>query len=189
MRARTSVSLLSGDATEQVSLKKRQRQGQLLDGIAGLQACRVGIKAFGTSHHQTPEHSKLCQEARPIPPAGLIRYLHRRGNAMPDAKTICLAMARWNIIVVPEETSIKIVPSGVKCPEASRRAGPSRAHAAACMSPSFRICLSAWSSDIHALSISVSISSRVITSGGEMIIRSPTWRITRLFAKHRSRQI
>ena len=57
------------------------------------------------------------------------------------------------------------------------------------MSPSSVTCRAASSSEVQARSISVSISALEMTSGGEMIMRSPTWRITRLLAKHRSRVI
>ena len=47
-----SVFHLHGvDAAGQVVLRKRLRQNQVLDFMAGLPRCLVGIEACGTSHH------------------------------------------------------------------------------------------------------------------------------------------
>lgn len=62
--------------------------------------------------------------------------------------------------------------------------GPSQAST---HNPSSLTILQASSSEVFARLIRMSISSVVITSGGAMIIRSPTARMIRSLAKHRSR--
>ena len=65
-----SVFQLHGvDAAGQVVLKKRLRRNQVLDFMAQLPCCLVGIEACGTSHHWAREIAALGHEARLIPPA------------------------------------------------------------------------------------------------------------------------
>lgn len=100
-----SVFQLHGvDATGQVVLRKRLRRNQVLDFMAALSRCLVGIEACGTSHHWAREIQALGHDVRLIPPAYVKPYVKRQKNDMADAEAICEAVTRPNMHFVPIKT-------------------------------------------------------------------------------------
>lgn len=100
-----SVFQLHGvDATGQVVLRKRLRRNQVLDFMAALSRCLVGIEACGTSHHWAREIQALGHDVRLIPPAYVKPYVKRQKNDMADAEAICEAVTRPIMHFVPIKT-------------------------------------------------------------------------------------
>ena len=85
-----SVFQLHGvDASGQAVLRKRLRRNQVLEFMAELPRCLVGIEACGTSHHWAREIGKLGHDVRLIPPIYVKPYVKRQKNDMADAEAIC----------------------------------------------------------------------------------------------------
>jgi transposase len=100
-----SVFQLHGvDASGQTLVKKRLRRNQLLEFVAQLPRCLVGIEACGTSHHWAREIAALGHEVRLIPPTYVKPYVKRQKNDMADAEAICEAVTRPNMHFVPVKT-------------------------------------------------------------------------------------
>ena len=89
------------DADGAVVLQKKLRHGAVLDFLAGLEPCLIGIKACATSHFWAREIAALGQEVRLIPPAYVKPYMKRQKNDAADAEAICEAVTRPNMRFVP----------------------------------------------------------------------------------------
>lgn len=100
-----SVFQLHGvDASGQTVLRKRLRRNQVLEFMAQLPRCLVGIEACGTSHHWAREIGQLGHDVRLIPPTYVKPYVKRQKNDMADAEAICEAVTRPNMHFVPVKT-------------------------------------------------------------------------------------
>ena len=100
-----SVFQLHGvDTTGQTVLRKRLSRNQVLEFMAQLPRCLVGIEACGTSHHWAREIGKLGHDVRPIPPTYVKPYVKRQKNDMADAEAICEAVTRPKMHFVPVKT-------------------------------------------------------------------------------------
>jgi transposase len=99
--AKSVFQLHGADASGHTVLRKRLRRNQVLDFMAPLPPCLVGIEACGTSHHWAREISKLGHEVGLIPPAYVMPYVKRQKNDMADAEAICEAVTRPNMHFVP----------------------------------------------------------------------------------------
>jgi len=97
-----SVFQLHGvDAEDKVVLKKKLRRGAVLDFLAKLEPCLIGMEACATSHHWAREISALGHEVRLIPPAYVKPYVKRQKNDAADAEAICEAVTRPSMRFVP----------------------------------------------------------------------------------------
>jgi len=97
-----SVFQLHGvDAEDKVVLKKKLRRGAVLDFLAKLEPCLIGMEACATSHHWAREISALGHEVRLIPPAYVKPYVKRQKNDAADAEAICETVTRPSMRFVP----------------------------------------------------------------------------------------
>lgn len=100
-----SVFQLHGvDANGAVVLQKKLRRGAVLDCLAKLDHCLIGIEACATSHHWAREIAALGHNVRLIPPAYVKPYVKRQKNDAADAEAICEAVTRPNMRFVPVKT-------------------------------------------------------------------------------------
>lgn len=74
--------------------RKKVRRGALLDTLAKVPACLIGMEACATAHHWAREISALGHEVRLMPPAYVKAYLRRQKNDAADAEAICEAVRR-----------------------------------------------------------------------------------------------
>ncbi len=85
------------DATGQTVLQKKLRRNAVLDTLAKLPPCLIGIEACATSHHWSREITALGHEVKLIPPAYVKPYVKRQKNDAADAEAICEAVTRPNM--------------------------------------------------------------------------------------------
>ena len=91
----TSVFQLHAVAADgTVVWRKKVRRGALLDTLAKVPACLIGMEACATAHHWAREISALGHEVRLMPPAYVKAYLRRQKNDAADAEAICEAVRR-----------------------------------------------------------------------------------------------
>jgi transposase len=74
--------------------RKKVRRGALLDTLAEVPGCLVGLEACATAHYWAREISALGHEVRLMPPAYVKAYLRRQKNDAADAEAICEAVRR-----------------------------------------------------------------------------------------------
>ena len=74
--------------------RKKVRRGALLDTLAKVPACLIGMEACASAHHWAREISALGHEVRLMPPAYVKAYLRRQKNDAADAEAICEAVRR-----------------------------------------------------------------------------------------------
>ena len=77
-------------------LRKKLRRQALLNFLAGIEPCLIGMEACATAHFWAREIAALGHEVRLIPPVYVKPYVKRQKNDMADAEAICEAVARPN---------------------------------------------------------------------------------------------
>ncbi len=82
---------------DQTVLQKKLRRNAVLDTLAKLPPCLIGIEACATSHHWSREITALGHEVKLIPPAYVKPYVKRQKNDAADAEAICEAVTRPNM--------------------------------------------------------------------------------------------
>ena len=92
--AKSVFQLHGTDAGGRVVLRKRLRRNQVLEFMAGLPRCLVGMEACGTSHYWAREILALGHDVRLIPPAYVKPFVKRQKNDMADAEAIAEAASR-----------------------------------------------------------------------------------------------
>jgi len=93
-----SVFQLHGiDADGNILLRKKVRRRALLDVLASLDPCLIGMEACATSHFWGREIAAQGHEVRLIPPIYVKPYVKRQKNDMADAEAICEAVTRPNM--------------------------------------------------------------------------------------------
>jgi transposase len=92
--AKSVFQLHAVDAEGAVVWRKKVRRGALLDTLAQVSPCLVGMEACATAHHWAREISALGHEVRLMPPAYVKAYLRRQKNDAADAEAICEAVRR-----------------------------------------------------------------------------------------------
>ena len=85
------------DAAGQTVLQKKLRRNAVLDTLAKLPPCLIGMEACATSHHWAREITALGHDVRLIPPAYVKPYVKRQKNDAADAEAICEAVTRPNM--------------------------------------------------------------------------------------------
>ncbi|WP_372573543.1 IS110 family transposase [Ruegeria jejuensis] len=93
-----SVFQLHGvDADGNILLRKKVRRRALLDVLASIDPCLIGMEACATSHFWGREIAARGHEVRLIPPIYVKPYVKRQKNDMADAEAICEAVTRPNM--------------------------------------------------------------------------------------------
>jgi transposase len=99
--AKSVFQLHAVDAHGAVVWRKKVRREALLDTLAQVPGCLVGMEACATAHYWAREISALGHEVRLIPPAYVKAYLRRQKNDAADAEAICEAVRRPTMRFVP----------------------------------------------------------------------------------------
>lgn len=97
-----SVFQVHGVAADgSVVVRKKLRRAAVLDYLASLPPCLVGMEACSTAYYWAREISKLGHEVRLMPPTYVKPYVKRQKNDAADAEAICEAVTRPNMRFVP----------------------------------------------------------------------------------------
>jgi transposase len=92
------------DEHGKVVLRKRLSRGKLLEFLANLPPCLIGMEACGGAHYWAREIGKLGHEVRLISPHFVKPYLKTNKNDYNDAEAVCEAVGRGNMRFVPVKT-------------------------------------------------------------------------------------
>lgn len=92
------------NAAEQPVLLKRLRRQQMVEFFAKQPPTVVGIEACASSHHWARLLGSYGHEVKLIAPQHAKRYVKRGKNDAADAKAICEAMSRPDMLFVPVKT-------------------------------------------------------------------------------------
>ena len=84
-----------------VVVRKKLQRAALLDYLALLPPCLVGMEACSTAYYWAREISKLGHEVRLMPPTYVKPYVKRQKNDAADAEAICEAVTRPKMRFVP----------------------------------------------------------------------------------------
>jgi transposase len=88
------------DASGRIVLQKRLRRPQVEAFFAELPSARIGIEAFGSSHHWGRTLRAQGHEVRLIPAAYVKPFVRRNKTDVRDAAPICVALGRPDISFV-----------------------------------------------------------------------------------------
>lgn len=99
--AKSVFQLHAVDGDGAVVWRKKVRRGALLDTLAKVPPCLIGMEACATAHYWAREISALGHEVRLMPPAYVKAYLRRQKNDAADAEAICEAVQRPSMRFVP----------------------------------------------------------------------------------------
>lgn len=103
--AKSVFQLHAVDAEGAVVWRKKVRRGALLETLAQVPPCLVGMEACATAHYWAREISALGHEVRLMPPAYVKAYLRRQKNDAADAEAICEAVRRPTMRFVPVKSA------------------------------------------------------------------------------------
>jgi len=99
--AKSVFQLHAVDTDGAIVWRKKVRRGALLETLAKIPACLIGMEACATAHHWAREISALGHEVRLMPPVYVKAYLRRQKNDAADAEAICEAVRRPTMRFVP----------------------------------------------------------------------------------------
>jgi transposase len=89
------------DKNGRVVLKKKLIRDQLLNYMANLSKCLLGIEACGGANYWGREITKLGHEVKLMAPQFVKPYVKTNKNDQADAEAICEAVSRPNMRFVP----------------------------------------------------------------------------------------
>ena len=89
------------DKNGKIVLKKKLMRDQLLNYMANLPKCLVGIEACGGANYWGREITKLGHEVKLMAPQFVKPYVKTNKNDQADAEAICEAVSRPNMRFVP----------------------------------------------------------------------------------------
>ena len=95
--AKSAFSIHGVDEHGKGVLKRQVRREQLLEVMAKLEPCSVGMEACSGAHHFARELRKLGHEARIMAAQFVAPYRKSQKNDGNDAEAICEAVARPNM--------------------------------------------------------------------------------------------
>jgi len=99
--AKNSFSLHGIDEQGKARLRKTVSRKKLLDTLANVPPCLIGMEACSGAHYWARELSKLGHEVRIMAPKFVIPYRKGGKNDNNDAEAICEALTRPNMRFVP----------------------------------------------------------------------------------------
>lgn len=102
--AKSVFQLHGADAEGAVVMQKKLRRGAVLDFLAKLEPCLIGMEACATSHYWAREISTLGHDVWLIPLSYVKPYAKRQKNDAADAEAICEAVTRPSMRSVPVKT-------------------------------------------------------------------------------------
>lgn len=91
------------NAAEEPVLRKRLRRPQMIEFFAKLEPTVIGIEACAGAHHWARLLGSQGHEVKLIPAQHAKRYVKRGKNDAADAKALCEAMSRPDMLFVPEK--------------------------------------------------------------------------------------
>ena len=95
--AKSVFHLYGVDAYGKALMKKRLSRKKLLEFMANLAPCRIGMEACGGAHYWSRAFRKLGHEVKLLPPQYVKPYVKTNKNNYSDAEAICEAMSRPNM--------------------------------------------------------------------------------------------
>ena len=102
--AKNVFQLHGVDRHGKASLRKTVTRAKLLETLANLPPCLIGIEACGGAHHWARKITQLGHTVRMIAPQFVVPYRKSGKNDANDAEAICEAVARPNMRFVPIKT-------------------------------------------------------------------------------------
>ena len=100
------VFVLHGvDALGRVVLKKTVRREQLMELVASLAPCRIGMEACAGAHEWARRFAELGHEVKLMAAKFVIPYRKNGKNDGNDAEAICEAVGRPNMRFVPVKSA------------------------------------------------------------------------------------
>jgi len=104
--AKRGFALHGVDGTGRVALRKTVRREQLIEVVAGLTPCVIGMEACSGSHAWARQFQGFGYEVKLMAPAFVVPYRKSGKNDGNDAEAICEAVRRPNmrfVLVKSEE--------------------------------------------------------------------------------------
>jgi transposase len=92
------------NAAQQPILRKRLRRTAMIEFFRKLPPTAIGIEACAGAHHWGRLLGSFGHEVKLIPPQHAKRYVKRGKNDAADAKALCEAMSRPDMLFVPVKT-------------------------------------------------------------------------------------
>jgi transposase len=89
------------NAAERPVLRRRLRRKQMIEFFEKLSPTVIGIEACAGAHHWARLLGSFGHEVKLIPPQHAKRYVKRGKNDAADAKALCEAMSRPDMLFVP----------------------------------------------------------------------------------------
>ena len=99
--AKRNFQIHGVDKDGKTILKKKLTRDQVLNFIANLPQCLIGMEACGGANYWAREMTKLGHEVKLIAPQFVKPYVKTNKNDQADAEAICEAVARPNMRFVP----------------------------------------------------------------------------------------
>ena len=94
---KNSFHLWGVDSAEREALRRKLKRGRLLQELANLPPCLVGMEACGGAHYWAREIRRLGHEVRLMAPQFVKPYVKGNKNDFNDAEGICEAVGRVNM--------------------------------------------------------------------------------------------
>jgi transposase len=102
--AKSIFQLHGVDEHGKVAIQKRVTRGKLLETVAQLPACVIGMEACGSAQYWAREFQKLGHTVKLMSPQFVKPYVKGNKNDSRDAEAICEAVSRPHMRFVPLKT-------------------------------------------------------------------------------------